>query len=771
VLLLVPVREVLNRVEGAEVPMEARLIQPDQQTYLIKVIDLNGSNLATAFHAVEDRYGHVQRILLNARTYAEVRRIGRDILDIETAPAKLREGLMAELWGSSVFVSREVDDGDIWFVGDDGHVPVVVRLQKFGMDRKAAWQRPPWFINLGDHETNVEVAGAYSRWRDGLSDKECRAVSFHLGAARIDLDPVRDKLRETRIMSREELDKAFQDALFAVHSDLSDAVKEEEMNFSIAKDRGLLLVSIYNRWRKRQPRAYRDRLGSLSESRGPLLVSASDALGIRDPKEAERRIVEIIDKAGAGHEAPKLGDFEDYEQRLDLVNQAVNQWLDDIREDEFVLWERMVDEPDLDMLLEHLDEGVEAHKLREVIERAIFAAYTEFAREVNMKIRPVQLDELKSKLDGFESQVTRFGLETVGEQREYLYNFYLGWLGDQSAEYHLKVAWTKRPIEHWPQKLLNAAREMGLRGRLEHELHPDQLLMEMCFLAGGKGHWEPPGVPQPTKQFKPFEDFPQGHKEQDPMPLFSDLPYDARRSAFMNQHEHWYEGLHDDLIPKWDEFKHRFKVRTAVERATFLMRGKTHLTIDIIEQAINYTCPSWAAKVYALHPSDGVEETTDERTNDKEKTMTGKLNDAFTGVLGFLRTAATEGAKDGASFTAADKARQIVKKKLGSNYPSWLQATAAGKIIDDVIIPTGLFLAADMFPSLPHAENIKAIAGRAARVAFQRHTSKALEHLMPMFDEIGKAITDEDDEPAPKKTRKKRTPKPKADDDDTAQAA
>ncbi len=122
-----------------------------------------------------------------------------------------------------------------------------------------------------------------------------------------------------------------------------------------------------------------------------------------------------------------------------------------------------------------------------------------------------------------------------------------------------------------------------------------------------------------------------------------------------------------------------------------------------------------------------------------------RLDSVTDSVLDFFKTAATEGAKDGASHTAVEKARDIVKARIGPHYPEWLQRTLLGQVIDDILIPTALFLSAELFPTLPHADTIKSVAGRAARVAFQKRTSDALEHLTPMFDDIGRAIAAEVD--------------------------
>jgi hypothetical protein len=67
--------------------------------------------LADAFADVERHDLRVARIYSNARDYADVRKWGRDILDIETQAVLLKTGLLAHLWGAQILVSRRVPVG------------------------------------------------------------------------------------------------------------------------------------------------------------------------------------------------------------------------------------------------------------------------------------------------------------------------------------------------------------------------------------------------------------------------------------------------------------------------------------------------------------------------------------------------------------------------------------------------------------------------------------------------------------------------------------
>jgi len=63
----------------------------------------------------------VRGMVMGARTFADMRVFGRDVLEIETIAAKLKADLYARLWDVPLFVIRPID-ASIWIVGqcDDG---------------------------------------------------------------------------------------------------------------------------------------------------------------------------------------------------------------------------------------------------------------------------------------------------------------------------------------------------------------------------------------------------------------------------------------------------------------------------------------------------------------------------------------------------------------------------------------------------------------------------------------------------------------------------
>jgi hypothetical protein len=78
------------------------------------VAPISGDVLADAYSLIERHDLRVARVFMNARDYADLRKFGRDILDIETQRDLLKTGLMATLWGAQIIVSRLVPVGTVY---------------------------------------------------------------------------------------------------------------------------------------------------------------------------------------------------------------------------------------------------------------------------------------------------------------------------------------------------------------------------------------------------------------------------------------------------------------------------------------------------------------------------------------------------------------------------------------------------------------------------------------------------------------------------------
>ena len=96
---------------------------PDVQV----VAPINSSVLADAFAEIEKHDLRVARVYMNARDYGDIRKFGREILDIEAQATLLKSGLMATLWGAQIIVSRLVPQGYVYVCCDPemfGRIPV-----------------------------------------------------------------------------------------------------------------------------------------------------------------------------------------------------------------------------------------------------------------------------------------------------------------------------------------------------------------------------------------------------------------------------------------------------------------------------------------------------------------------------------------------------------------------------------------------------------------------------------------------------------------------
>ena len=101
------------------------------------VAPLNGAVLADAFAEIERHDLRVARVYMNARDYADVRKFGRDILDIESQATLLKTGLQATLWGATVITSRLVPAGTVYVCCEPemfGRIPVRTELTVLSAD-------------------------------------------------------------------------------------------------------------------------------------------------------------------------------------------------------------------------------------------------------------------------------------------------------------------------------------------------------------------------------------------------------------------------------------------------------------------------------------------------------------------------------------------------------------------------------------------------------------------------------------------------------------
>lgn len=101
------------------------------------VAPISGAVLADAYALIERHDLRVARVYMNARDYADLRKFGRDILDVESQQTLLNTGLQANLWGAQIIVSRLVPVGTVYCTCEPelfGRIPVRTELTVLSAD-------------------------------------------------------------------------------------------------------------------------------------------------------------------------------------------------------------------------------------------------------------------------------------------------------------------------------------------------------------------------------------------------------------------------------------------------------------------------------------------------------------------------------------------------------------------------------------------------------------------------------------------------------------
>jgi HK97 family phage major capsid protein len=101
------------------------------------VAPLSASAIADAFASIERHDLRVARIFMNATDYADIRKFGDNILDRETQRDLLKTGLMGEIYGAQIIVSRLVPAGTVHICGEPemfGRIPVRTELTVLSAD-------------------------------------------------------------------------------------------------------------------------------------------------------------------------------------------------------------------------------------------------------------------------------------------------------------------------------------------------------------------------------------------------------------------------------------------------------------------------------------------------------------------------------------------------------------------------------------------------------------------------------------------------------------
>ena len=87
-----------------------------------EVVEGKGSNsfrLCDGFAAIERFYKRVGFVVTSAKTFAEIRKFDRELYTHQTQASVLRLGMMGNIWGAEMLVSRDIEDGVFYMMDED----------------------------------------------------------------------------------------------------------------------------------------------------------------------------------------------------------------------------------------------------------------------------------------------------------------------------------------------------------------------------------------------------------------------------------------------------------------------------------------------------------------------------------------------------------------------------------------------------------------------------------------------------------------------------
>lgn len=86
---------------------------------------LDRDSLADAFAEIEKHDLRVARLFMNARDYSDIRKFGRDQLDPITQKSLFNTGLVAQIWGADIIVSRVVPVGTVFVCTEEKFLAIM----------------------------------------------------------------------------------------------------------------------------------------------------------------------------------------------------------------------------------------------------------------------------------------------------------------------------------------------------------------------------------------------------------------------------------------------------------------------------------------------------------------------------------------------------------------------------------------------------------------------------------------------------------------------
>lgn len=118
--------------------MEALAQDPTAPNATIAVTgNLTSNAIIDAWGQVTRNDIRVQNIFMNAMDYKDILKFDRDVLDPVTQGTLLKSGIMANLWGANIIVSRIVPEGSVYVCGEPeffGRMPIRTDLTVISAD-------------------------------------------------------------------------------------------------------------------------------------------------------------------------------------------------------------------------------------------------------------------------------------------------------------------------------------------------------------------------------------------------------------------------------------------------------------------------------------------------------------------------------------------------------------------------------------------------------------------------------------------------------------
>jgi len=100
--------------------------------------NLTANVLADAFARIEETDLRVANVFMNARDYADLRKLDRDTLDPQTQSDLYHSGILSGIWNARIIVSRIVEPGTVYVCAEPeffGRIPVRTELTVISADQ------------------------------------------------------------------------------------------------------------------------------------------------------------------------------------------------------------------------------------------------------------------------------------------------------------------------------------------------------------------------------------------------------------------------------------------------------------------------------------------------------------------------------------------------------------------------------------------------------------------------------------------------------------